>query len=93
MKVFISMPMKGKTEEQVREEMEGWKESFPFDNCEFIDSIIPDHDKRTPLENLGESIKLMDKADAVFFTKGWEEARGCKIERAIAEAYDIPIYE
>lgn len=93
MKVFISMPMKGKTDEQIREEMEGWKESFPFNDCEFIDSIIPDHENHTPLENLGEAIKLLDKADAAFFTKGWEDAAGCRIERAVCHNYGIEVYD
>lgn len=93
MKVFISMPMNGKTEEQIREEMEGWKESFPFTNSEFVDSIIPDHENKTPLECLAESIKLLDGVDAVFFAKGWEDARGCRIERAVCHNYGIEVYE
>lgn len=93
MKVFISMPMNGKTEEQVREEMEAIKKDFGFSDAEFIDSIIPDHEDKTPLECLSESIKLLDTADAAFFAKGWEEARGCRVERAVAENYNIMIYE
>lgn len=93
MKVFISMPMNGKTEEQIREEMEGWKKSFPFPDSEFIDSIIEGHEEKTPLECLAESIKLLDKADAAFFVKGWEDSRGCRVENAVCRNYGIEIYK
>lgn len=93
MRVFISMPMHGKSEEQIREEMEQIKKDFGFPDSEFIDSVIPDHEEKTPLESLAESIKLLDTADAVFFAHGWEDARGCRVERAVAENYGIMIYE
>lgn len=93
MRVFISMPMHGKNEEQIREEMEQIKKDFGFDNAEFIDSIIPDHESKTPLECLAESIKLLDAADAITFAQGWEDAPGCRIEMAVAVNYNIPIYK
>lgn len=93
MKVFISMPMNGKTEEEIRTEMDGWKESFGFPDSEFIDSIIPGHEEMTPLECLAESIKLLDQADAAFFVKGWEDAKGCRVEHAVCENYGIEIYK
>lgn len=93
MKVFISIPMNDKTEDQIREEMEQAKKDFGFSDAEFIDSIIPGHEDMTPLECLAEAIKLMDTADAVFFVHGWENAKGCRIERAVAENYGIMIYE
>lgn len=93
MKVFISMPMKGKTEEQIREEMEQIKKDFGYSDSEFIDSIIPGHENMTRLECLAESIKLLDKADGAFFAKGWEDAAGCRIERAVCHNYGIEVYE
>lgn len=93
MRVFISMPMRGKTEEQIREEMEQVKKDFAFSDAEFIDSFIPNCEEKTPLECMAESIKLMDTADAVFFAHGWEMARGCRVEYAVAHNYNIPIYK
>ena len=36
---------------------------------------------------LAKSIEAMSKADAVVFMKGWQEARGCRIEHQIAIDY------
>lgn len=41
------------------------------------------------LEYLGESLKLLAKADIAYFAPGWRDARGCKIEHACADAYGI----
>ena len=42
-----------------------------------------------PLWYLGESLKLLAEADVAFFAKGWDEARGCKIENTCAIEYGI----
>jgi hypothetical protein len=50
------------------------------------------------LEYLGESIKLLAKADIAYFASGWNDARGCCIEHECAEKYginkvtDLPIF-
>lgn len=42
---------------------------------------------------LAKSIDAMSKVDAVIFMKGWENARGCKIEHEIAVRYNKFIKE
>ena len=93
MKVFISMPMHGKTDEQIRTELEEWKKGFGFPDSEFDDGLIEGHENMTPLECLAEAIKRIDKCDAIFFTEGWEDAAGCRIEMAVAVNYNIQIYK
>lgn len=93
MKVFISMPMHGKTDEQIKKELTEWQDSFGFNDSEFTDGFIEGHDDMTPLECLAEAIKRIDKSDAIFFADGWEEAAGCRIEMAVAVNYNIPIYK
>ena len=62
------------------------------ENDELIDSFIEGTPtKATPLWYLGESIKLLGSADVVVFAPGWENARGCRIERRCAEEYGIPM--
>ena len=49
--------------------------------------------KNKPLYCLAKSIILIaEEADAVYFMKGWEQARGCIMEHAACLAYGIPIY-
>lgn len=42
---------------------------------------------------LGRSIQQMEEADAIYFCEGWEDARGCLIERQVAEKYGLRILE
>jgi len=96
MKIFISMPMKSKSVEQVRVEMdsvfEHIKKKIP--EAELIESIIEGADKTVALEGddmgvwyLGESIKILSEADLIFFVNDWKEYRGCAIENDVARAY------
>lgn len=97
MKVFISQPMNGKTDEEIlavrTKAIESVYNNFKED-VEVIDSFFQGapHDAK-PLWFLGESLKLMAEADVVYFAKGWEDARGCKIEHECALAYGIMIIE
>lgn len=93
MKVFISQPMNGKTDEQIKQErlsvIERLKHMFDGE-IEIIDSFIEEvpYDV-TPLWYLGESIKSLDKADVAFFCKDWEKLNGCTIEHECAVRYGI----
>lgn len=95
-KIFISQPMNGKTNEEIlkaREDITA-RLSAQFARCntyiEIIDSFFKDapHDAK-PLWYLGESIKLMSEADIVFFCDGWQAARGCQIEHDCTIEYGI----
>lgn len=98
MRLFISQPMKDKTDEEikkVREEAIAYvKQKFPNENVEVIDSFFEGAPVGAkPLWFLSKSLELLSTADIVYFCKGWQDARGCKIERNCAEAYGISILE
>lgn len=85
-KVFISQPMRGKTDEEIKKEREMinvWCESK---NYEVIDTIF-DFGDESPIYYLAKSIEAMANANVVIFINGWEEARGCRIEYEVAKAY------
>jgi hypothetical protein len=44
-----------------------------------------------PLAFLAKSIENMALCHAAYFCKGWESARGCKIEHDVAKAYGLEI--
>lgn len=46
-----------------------------------------------PLWFLGKSLELLAGADIAYFVKGWQDARGCKIENTCAIEYGIPVIE
>ena len=88
-KIFISMPMMDKTQEEINRE----QERLLMLACEYlkeavsqIDTYLGGH-QYTPLECLGENIKRMSEADCVIFSDCWENARGCRIEYACARDY------
>lgn len=94
-KLFISQPMKGKTDEEilaVREKAIKSAEEKLGEPVEVIDSFFQSApaDAR-PLWFLGKSLELLSTADVAFFAKGWEEARGCKIENTCAIEYGIDV--
>lgn len=95
-KVFISQPMRGKTDEEilrVRAEAIAAAERLLGEDVEAIDSFFGTSNMSHALEYLGESIKLLAKADIAFFARGWDKARGCKIEHTCAVEYGIPVVE
>lgn len=97
MKIFISQPMNGKTNEEIEQErthaVEAAKEQLGS-NIEVIDSFFKDapHDVR-PGWCLGKSIQLLTQADLCVFIGDWKKYRGCKIEHEVAEAYGVPVME
>lgn len=95
MKVFISQPMNGISDEEIKQERDKIKKFFDTKfkcNVEIIDSFFEKapHGVK-PVWYLGESIKLLSTADLVYLAKGWENARACNIERTVAFEYGIPI--
>ena len=96
-KLFISQPMKGKSNEEILSEREKAiqraKEALN-DDVEIIESFFqgaPADAK--PLWYLGESLKLLANADVAYFVLGWEDARGCKIEHTCALEYGLDVIE
>lgn len=96
MKIMISQPMNGKTQKQIEEERAELVKDLKAKGYEVVNTIfaeIPDEAQDKPLFYLAKSIDAMSKVDAVIFMKGWENARGCKIEHEIAVKYNKFIKE
>lgn len=98
-RLFISQPMRGKTDEEilaVRERAIASAKKYLGENeeVEVVDSFFQNAptDAR-PLWFLGKSLELLSTADVAYFAKGWEDARGCKIENTCALEYGIDVIE
>lgn len=96
-KLFISQPMNGKSDEEIKKERnDALLEAVAVcgEEVELIDSFFESapHDAK-PLWFLGKSLELLSTADIVYFASGWESARGCKIEHECAVAYGLNIIE
>lgn len=96
-KLFISQPMRGKTDDEilaVRQRAIESAERHLGEKVEVIDSFFQNAPADAkPLWFLGKSLELLSGADVAYFAKGWEEARGCRIENTCAIEYGIDVIE
>jgi hypothetical protein len=98
-KLFISVPMKGRTEENIRasiKKMHNLAEIIFDQELDVIPSYIEDRppvDSKDAIWYLGESIKKMAYADYFIGVDGYSEYyKGIYIERQVACEYNIPRY-
>ena len=103
-KAMLSQPMAGKTNEEIIETRIEWAYGLMENGYEVINTFFNSDDERfskeamenqgvvnIPLYYLAKSLESMSLCNAVFFCKGWENARGCKIEHDAAVAYGLEI--
>jgi hypothetical protein len=45
-----------------------------------------------PVYFLARSLEKMSLCNAVYFCRGWEKARGCRIEHDVAFAYELDMF-
>ena len=102
-KAMISQPMGGVPEEEIvatRDRAICYlrKHGYLFENTLFTDewyneeiAHCPGWIQNRPLFFLARSLEAMSRCNAVYFCKGWENARGCKIEHDAAVAYGLKI--
>lgn len=96
-KLFISCPMKGRTEENIRSSMERLHkiaEAYFDQELEVIPTYI---EHKPPVNNnqsiwyLGESIKMMAEADYfIGVDSTYQVFPGCEIEHDVARYYNVP---
>lgn len=102
MKAMLSQPMNGFTDEQIVETRERAIEILEGKGYDIVNTYFTDewYSKESMTERgveqipvcfLAKSIENMSLCNTVFFCKGWENARGCKIEHDIAKAYGLEI--
>lgn len=101
-KAMLSQPMAGKTEEEIintrnRAVAELEKRGFEIVNTLFTDEWYSQQAMKQrgvvqiPLCFLAKSLENMSLCHAAYFCKGWENARGCRIEHEAAKAYGLEI--
>jgi hypothetical protein len=97
MKVFISQPMAGRSDEEIIEERKMVKDYLDHslvavyegrDEVALIDSFFKGTED-PPLMCLGKALCLMAGADLAVFAPGWEKAKGCVIEHDCCRVYGI----
>lgn len=103
-KVMISQPMAGRTNAETIETRIKWASGLMENGYEVINTFFNPDDERfskeamenqgvvnIPLYYLAKSLENMSLCHAACFCKGWENARGCRIEHDAAVAYGLEI--
>lgn len=105
MKAMLSQPMAGKTEEEIVSTREKAIAALKEKGYEIVNTLFTDEwysrekmEERgvvqIPLCFLAKSLENMSLCHVAYFCKGWEKARGCRIEHDAALAYGLTvIYE
>lgn len=101
-KAMISQPMAGKTEQEIVETREFAIKALEAKGFEIVNTLFTDEwyskekmEERgvvqIPLCFLAKSLENMSLCHVAYFCKGWENARGCRIEHEAAKAYGLEI--
>lgn len=96
MKVMISQPMSGRSEETIKNERKEIIEKFNKMHIEVIDTLFAaesPQDCHTAIFYLAKAINAMSGVDALYMCDGWPQARGCRIEYLVAQEYGIKILD
>lgn len=99
---MISQTMNGFTDEQIIETRNRFLEFAKNNNFDVINTLFTDewYNKdsmsergvaQIPVCFLAKSIEKMSLCHTVYFSKGWENDRGCKIEHEVAKQYGLEI--
>lgn len=97
-KLFVSVPMKDRTEEEIKASIQKMKkiaEIYEGEELELIDSYIEDNppkDSKEAVWFLGESVKKLAQADVFIGIDEAYDWNDCYIERDTAQRYGIKTY-
>ena len=104
-RVMISQPMSGLTDDEITQTQNRAYQHLRDIGYDVVNTLFLDYPSDEDLKvsrgiiqphifYLSNAVREMSKCDAVYFVKGWKDARGCKIEHEIAREYGLElIYE
>lgn len=101
-KAMFSQPMAGKSEQEITETRERAIRALEAKGYEIVNTLFTDEwyskekmEERgvvqIPLCFLAKSLENMSLCHVAYFCKGWENARGCRIEHQAAKDYGMEI--
>lgn len=101
-KAMLSQPMGGKTQEEIVETRERAIRALQDMGYKVVNTLFTDewYSKEAmeargvvqiPLCFLAKSLENMSLCHAAYFCRGWEQARGCRIEHEAAKSYGLEI--
>lgn len=103
MKLFISVPMHGRSDEEIKNHIEKIKKAanryFIKTEVDVVDNFECDFEpdrcvdlKHPRIGYLAEAIKKLAYCDGIIFGNGYDKSKGCLCEYYIAEQYGLEFY-
>lgn len=103
-KAMLSQPMAGRTEQEIVATRKRAIAELEQRGYEIVNTLFTDEwysqEKMTergvvqiPLCFLAKSLENMSLCHAAYFCRGWQNARGCRIEHDAAVAYGLEVIE
>ena len=103
-KAMLSQPMAGRTEQEIIATRDRAIAELERRGYEVVNTLFTDEwysaEKMTergvvqiPLCFLAKSLENMSLCHAAYFCRGWQDARGCRIEHDAAVAYGLEVIE
>lgn len=95
MKAMISQPMNGLTDAEITATRNRAIQYLKSEGYEVVDSYFKDEFAEPPanvnkgIYFLAKSLEKMSECTMVYFCRGANAARGCRIEHAVADAYGL----
>ena len=92
-KIYISQTLGDKTPKEIKEERDealGDIIAAIGETVKLANPVVLNMDKGE-IWCLGRDIQKLSEAQEAFFLPGWEEDKGCRVERAVCEYWGIPI--
>lgn len=101
-KAMLSQPMASKTEQEIIETRNRAIKALENRGYAVVNTLFTDewYSKEAmtergvvqiPLCFLAKSLENMSLCHAAYFCKGWEQARGCRLEHEAAKAYGLEV--
>ena len=102
MKAMLSQPMANKSEQEIKETREHAISFLRENGFDIVNTLFTDewynHEQmkdrgvvQIPLCFLAKSLESMSMCHTVYFCKGWQMTRGCRIEHEAAKEYGLEI--
>lgn len=99
-KAFISQATNGIPEEQIKLVRERATKALESMGYEVVDSPLEDlkvpktvSEDNVGIYRLSKSLEKMSECQAAYFCKGWENQFTCQVERTVAGASNLKIYQ
>lgn len=92
MKIYLSVPITGHNEKEVREHADLIKATLSRAGHDVVNPFeIYAGMKPTYADYLCSDLRALADCDAIFLCKGWQFSRGCRIERTFAEEFGLQV--